>query len=239
MGRVFRAFDTHLERWVALKILPNHLREDAQFRERFDREPRFLAQLQHPGIVAVHDSGRTGPVQYLVMDLVDGVSLHELVVGLHGRFYVGARHRLTGQDVAEVIGRPTPDGQESLLVADSYDRTVARIIRGVARALEAAHSQDILHRDLKPNNVMIRGGGHPVILDFGLAGSREAPAAGDEMLCGAVPYLAPEQVKNQVFGADVRTDVYQLGLLLYELLTLQRTLPGRGRRRHLQPHHQG
>jgi serine/threonine protein kinase len=223
MGRVFRAVDASLDREVAIKILPPQHQTDAEFRARFERESRILARLDHPNIVAVYDSGCAEEVSYLVMAMVHGVSLHEMLQTVSHR----NEYELTIQHVADAIDRPSPQGRASLLDGD-YVTTMARIMRHILGAIESAHAEGILHRDLKPNNVMITGGGHPIVLDFGLAFSGD-PQGGaiTEQLYGSAPYLAPEQIREARVGSDARTDVYQLGLLLYEMITLRRAFPGK------------
>jgi hypothetical protein len=219
MGVVFRAFDPELERTVAVKILSPELRLSEEFRTRFSHESKVLAQLSHPGIVAIHEAGRKGELLFLVMDLVDGLSLANVLKELERK----RPRRLTGPDVADVLARPTPAGRDSLIDPDSYFRTAARIVRDTARALEAAHGCGVLHHDLNPKNVMLSGGAQPMVLDFGLARSDRAPSqAKDRGLYGTLPYMAPEQFEGSSVGNDPRTDIYQLGLILYELLTLRR-----------------
>ncbi|MEW6746394.1 MAG: serine/threonine-protein kinase [Planctomycetota bacterium] len=222
MGVVYRVFDTDLERRVALKVLPPEYSLDATYRDRFEHEAKLLAQLQHPNIVAIHEAKSCNDFRYLVMDLVDGDSLHEVLRRLRAR---DPRH-LTAEDLEAAIKRPAPAGRESLIDTKSYYKSVARIMRDVVRAVEAAHGQQVLHHDIKPRNIMLTGGGHPVVLDFGLARSsrlrQERPLGG-----GTLPYLAPEQLKSQESPGDPRTDIFQLGLTLYEMLTLHRAREGK------------
>lgn len=226
MGRVYEAFDERLQRRVALKVLDQQSAHKAEFASMFQRESHALAALQHPNIVAVHEAGSEGDTNYIVMDLVDGVALKDVLATLADRLGRG-RPPVAGTVLDEAIGRSVPPGGERLIDPTSYVRSVARIVIEIARSLEAAHARGVVHRDLKPSNVVLRGGGQPVLLDFGLAGwldgDRSDPAQG---LYGTCAYLAPEQVRESRTGSDPKSDLYQLGLLLYEMLTLQRAFPG-------------
>ncbi len=231
MGRVFSAFDEELQRKVAVKVLAALNAGQKDREELFLKESRLLAALQHPNIVAVHEAGRDGDLTFIVMDLVDGTSLAEVIGRARAEL---APHTSTksvspreGSLLERAIGKKQPDGRPNLIVPRDWYATVARLMLELARTLEAAHSQGVLHRDLKPGNVMLLGGASPVVLDFGLAGSVDTKAGTvTQGLYGSVAYLAPEQARSQQVGMDPRTDVYQLGLILYELLTLHRAFPG-------------
>jgi serine/threonine protein kinase len=231
MGRVFSAIDERLGCKVAIKVLAPLAEGNREREEMFQKESRLLADLKHPGIVAVHDAGRDGEFTYIVMDLVEGLALsdvldrarRELERSARGR-HLGARD---GALLARAIGKEVPDGRRDLVDPRDWYRSCARILLEISRTLEAAHGRQVVHRDLKPANVMLLGGGNPIVLDFGLAGSPNLSTAGvTEGLYGSVAYLAPEQAKTHQVGMDPRTDVYQLGLILYEMLTLRRAFPG-------------
>ncbi len=231
MGRVFAAFDTRLERRVAIKLLPALDVGDPAREELLLKESKILAGIRHPGIVAVHEVGRDGELSFVVMDLVDGVSLAKAIERMAERLSragAGRGRAIRGAEVVtEAIERPLPEGRADLVEATSYSRTVARVMVEVARTIEATHALRVVHRDLKPSNIMLIGGAHPVVLDFGLAGNTDRLAgAVTEGLYGTVAYVAPEQAASQRVGTDPRTDVYQLGLVLYEFLTLQRAFGG-------------
>jgi len=230
MGRVFRAWDLELERFVAVKVLSLLDVGDAEREELLIKESKILATMNHPNIVTVHETGRDGELVYVVMELVDGESLAKVIerIQVHAGFakQSGQQSAKGSEVIARAINRPVPKGWVDLLDSGSYSRSVTQVMLQVVRTIEAAHSYNVVHRDLKPSNVMLVGGGNPVVLDFGLAGSSDK-AAGviTQGLYGTVAYLAPEQAQSQSVGTDPRTDIYQLGLLLYEFLTLRRAFP--------------
>jgi len=228
MGRVFEAQDSQLERRVAVKVLTSIRAESFDPEQFFAQEAVLLAKLQHPNIVAVHEFGSDGDTTFIVMDLVQGAAvsdvLERVATELRARD-AGPPRR--GQLLNEAIGLPLPAGRPSLIDFDSWFRSAARIVLDVTRTIEEAHGKGVIHRDIKPHNILLRGDGSPVILDFGLAGTLDlAQGTVARGLFGTVGYVAPEQATTSRSGADRRTDVYQLGLLLYEFLTLQRAFPG-------------
>ncbi len=230
MSRVFLARDDVLGRRVAIKVMHAMGRDEDLRQEALRQEMRALSTLDHPNIVPLYDTGVDGDLAYLVMRHVDGRSLdavleraRELLEREQG---VGAMPR--GAALWErALELGAPQGQPSLLEGRDWCRVAARIVLELARTLEAAHARGVVHRDLKPSNVMLEAGGHPVVLDFGLAGcAGSVDGAVTQRLYGSAPYLAPEQAEREQVGKDPRTDVYQLGLVLYEMLVLQRAFPG-------------
>jgi serine/threonine-protein kinase len=185
MSSVYRARDTVLERMVAIKILHEHFSDDAEYVERFRREARALAQLNHPNIVTVIDRGEFEGRQFIVFEHVEGENLKELV---------------------------EREGQLPV------DRALA-LVHQVARGLAFAHDHGVVHRDVKPHNVLIDEDGVAKVTDFGIARSLE-PADGlteTGTLLGTSEYIAPEQASGA--RVDERSDQYSLAAVLYELLT--------------------
>lgn len=184
MGEVYLARDAVLERPVAIKVLHRSLSGDAAFIERFRREARSAANLNHQNIVAVHDWGSVDGIYYMVMEFVPGLSIREILR-------------------SEGLIAPAQ-------AADALMQTLA--------ALQHAHRQGIVHRDVKPENLMVTRDGIVKVADFGLArafADGQITEAGT--VTGTVQYLAPEQLQGE--PADPRTDLYALGIVAFELLT--------------------
>jgi eukaryotic-like serine/threonine-protein kinase len=192
MSTVYKAHDTLLERNVALKILHQQYNEDEDFVERFKREARSVAQLQHPNIVTVIDRGEEDGRQYIVFEYIDGENLKELVV---------RKGRL---DVREAL----------------------EIALEIARGLGFAHDHGLVHRDVKPQNVLLNGDGAAKVTDFGIARSLDVDRGVTQTgtVLGTSNYIAPEQASGQ--PVDAHTDVYSLGVVLYEMLTGELPFPG-------------
>jgi YVTN family beta-propeller protein len=188
MGVVYRATQLSLERPVALKAIAPELAGDATFRERFKRESRIAASIEHPNVIPVYEAGEGDGLLYLIMRYVEGTDLRALI---------------------DAEGGLPPE-------------RATRIVAQVAAALAAAHRRDLIHRDVKPANVLIDAGGgedHAYLTDFGIA--RHAAATSGLTRTGSVigtlDYLAPERIQDQ--GGDGRSDVYALGCVLFEALT--------------------
>jgi serine/threonine protein kinase/tetratricopeptide (TPR) repeat protein len=201
MGEVYRARDTRLGREVAIKVLPDGVASHPDRLARFEREARTVAALSHPNIVVLHSIEQDGPVRFLTMELVEGTTLEPLVVP-------------GGLPAARVLAIAAP----------------------LVDAVAAAHERGVVHRDLKPRNVMVTREGRVKVLDFGLAkliaatdpstsaSPTEQALSREGDVLGTVPYMAPEQVRGQ--AVDERTDVFALGVLLYELAAGRRPFTG-------------
>jgi serine/threonine protein kinase len=191
MSSVYKARDTLLERYVALKILHEQYSSDDDFVERFKREARSVAQLQHPNIVTVIDRGEENGRQFIVFEYIDGENLKEHVVR-QGRL-----------DVREAL----------------------EIAMEVARGLAFAHEQGLIHRDVKPQNILLNGDGRAKVTDFGIARTLDVDGMTQTgTVLGTSNYIAPEQASGQ--RVDAHSDVYALGAVLYELLAGEVPFPG-------------
>ncbi len=204
MGVVYLAEDAELRRKVALKILPGGA-ADASARARFRREAEAASRLDHPNLCGVLGAGSEGGVRWIAMRFVQGTTLA----------------RRIADDRAERDAGPT--GESGTRVEASRWREIVALVETTARAVHAAHEVNVVHRDLKPQNIMVQEDGSPVVLDFGLAqdGSDEGLTATGDIL-GTPQYMAPEQVRGDSAHADRRADVWALGVVLYETLTLRR-----------------
>ncbi len=231
MGKVFHATDLHLGRAVAVKVLAAMGRSDFDPLELFRKESRLLASLRHPNIVAIHEAATDGDISYLVMDLIRGETIADVLESVREGVEPDKRGRRPaphdGLALAKALGASATDSRTNLVDERSWWRTVARIMVDVADTLDSTHGKGVIHRDLKPSNILLRQDGTPVVLDFGLAGFLDGgDGAVTQGFVGSAAYLAPEQVQRRAVGSDPRSDIYQLGLLLYELLTLVRAFPG-------------
>ncbi len=237
MGVVHLAEEAALGRQVALKTVRPEQLWFAGARERFLREVKTIAQLQHAAIVPVYAVGEHDGVPWFTMERVQGATLAELlhdVQKLDGHEAPPpALDELHGRDAATIVRRRA--GLDELaraatlppLFAGSFLDFALRVIEQVADALAHAHAAGVLHRDVKPSNVMVAADGRVLLLDFGLAsaghaGNADAITRSGSPL-GSLPYMSPEQVRGEPL--DARSDVYSLGASFYELLTLRAAFP--------------
>ncbi len=204
MGEVYRARDTRLERTVAIKILPEHLASDPGRRARFEREARIVSGLSHPNICALFDLGEQNGIHYVVLEYLEGETLAD-----------------------RLAKGPMPVSEVLKVGAD------------IASALDAARRYGIVHRDLKPANAMLTKTGTK-LLDFGVAKPSPALASAaaadtqtlskslteEGVIVGTFRYMAPEQLEGK--DTDGRTDIFALGVLLYEMVTGRNAFGGTG-----------
>ena len=224
---VYRAEDTRLNRAVALKVMKGLGPETEDVLARFQREAEITSRLDHPGICPVYEIG-LDDIPFIAMRLVEGESLAKRLsqaksgdVDSTTESFVSweedeTTHRDEGDEKSEPSSAPTQAGD---LMASVH------FIEKMARALHVAHEAGVIHRDIKPGNIMVTAEREPVLLDFGLAREEESEGptltqTGD--LMGTPAYMSPEQLTGQRIRLDRRTDVYSLGVTLYEALTLQR-----------------
>lgn len=200
MGQVWVAEQLSLKRRVALKlVLPERISEEAL--ALFAREARAGGRLAHPGIVAIHDHGTTSEgVAWIAMELVEGAR--------------------TIRDFLDEMAKRDD-------LPRDYFQQVAHLVAQIAEALQSAHESGVIHRDIKPQNLLITPDGEPKVTDFGLARITDETAisrTGD--FAGTCAYMSPEQVTAKRMGLDHRTDIFSLGIVLYEMLALRRPFQG-------------
>lgn len=189
MGTVWRAEQLSTHREVALKIMRVHTFGSSRVLERFEREVDLAARLEHPNIARVYDSGLHQGLYYYVMELVEGKTLNRYV-------------------------------EEKAL----SPKEVVRIIKMVAEAIHFAHQRRVIHRDLKPGNILVTDEGRPYVLDFGLAKPTEKEQHSHTVslqgeVLGTLNYMAPEQLSGHPEDIDIRSDIFALGVIAYQLMT--------------------
>lgn len=198
-GVVYKALQESTQRHVAIKVLQGGHVVSSADRARFAQEIQVLGQLRHAHIVRIFDSGAAGGLFYYVMDYIPGRPLDTYV-----------RHATTSFESV-------------------YD--FVRLFLKICDAVNAAHLRGIIHRDLKPGNIRVDGDGEPHVLDFGLSkltASEQSDVTATGQFVGSIPWAAPEQAEGRVDAIDLRTDVYSLGVLFYQMLTGQLPYDARG-----------
>ena len=183
MANVYKAKCHRLNRLVAIKILKSELAENAEFRRRFRDESLAVAQLSHANIVSIYDVSSSQGIDYIVMELIDGITLKQ---------YMERRGKM--------------DWREAL-----------HFITQIMRGLSHAHSRGIIHRDIKPQNIMVLRDGSVKVADFGIARITDSQRTMTQEALGSVHYISPEQAKGE--RLDARSDIYSAGVVLYEMLT--------------------
>lgn len=183
MAVVYKALCHKLNRYVAVKILRDDLAVDKEFRRRFETESKAAGMLNHPNIVAVYDVSRDSNPEYIVMELIEGVSLKQ---------YMTTKGALGWKEVVHFTTQ-------------------------ISKALSHAHSRGIVHRDIKPHNIMIDKDGSIKVADFGIARLENSQNTLTTEALGSVHYISPEQAKGE--QVDARSDIYSLGVVMYEMLT--------------------
>lgn len=236
MGVVYEARQVSLNRTVALKVLPAHLTLRKESVERFRREASSGAKIKHPGIVEIHAVGEDRGNHFFAMELIEGAPLDRVI----GELRAGGVHRVDGKRMGEIVaaGRfrltcEADKAEKPAVIEGShwdkgYVEVVCRIMMQLLEAIDHAHKTGVIHRDVKPSNILIRCDGSAVLTDFGLAREKGLPSltlTGE--LAGTPHYLSPEQASPKRKDLDHRVDIFALGATLYELITLQKAYDGK------------
>ncbi|NCC66898.1 MAG: serine/threonine protein kinase [Clostridia bacterium] len=183
MAVVYKALCHRLNRYVAVKILKDEYAQDEEFREHFKAESQAVAMLSHPNIMAVYDFSKLPDCQYIVMELLDGITLKK---------YMQTKGTLSWKEALHFTTQ-------------------------IAKALSHAHSKGIVHRDIKPQNIMVMKDGSIKVADFGIAHLQSENLPNSNETIGSIHYISPEQARGE--PVDSRSDVYSLGIVMYEMLT--------------------
>ncbi len=230
MGVVYEAEQISLARRVALKVLPAHITIDPRSVERFEREAKAAARLRHPGIVEIYAVGEDAGTHYFAMERIDGTPLNVVIERMRQEGFDALTTRPTSTPSPHRAAAPSGTKTSATSTAaqnKAYIETVVKLVASIADALDYAHGQGIIHRDVKPSNILVRADGSPTLMDFGIAREQGLPSVtltGE--FAGTPYYVSPEQAMSTRMKLDHRTDVFSLGVTLYELLTLERPFPG-------------
>jgi formylglycine-generating enzyme required for sulfatase activity/tRNA A-37 threonylcarbamoyl transferase component Bud32 len=220
-GVVSRAYDPLLDRQVALKV-PLFSSKEGKRAQRFLNEAKAAARLRHPNIVAVYEGGEADGKLYLAAEYIKGQTLAEVIKNARPKLVEG------GQDaVSDNVHAAEDNGSGRMPDLLSIEQSV-RWVRELAGALAYAHAQGVVHRDMKPHNIMIDAEGRPQIMDFGLAKriDQDAKMTSEGALLGTPAYMPPEQARGDIERVGPHSDQYSLGAVLYELLTGRRPFDG-------------
>lgn len=190
MAVVYKALCHRLNRYDAVKIMRDEMAKDEEFRSRFCAESHAVAMLSHPNIVAVYDVSHSDEIEYIVMELVDGITLRQYM------------------DKKKIVSW----------------REVLHFTKQIAKALAHAHERGIIHRDIKPQNIMLLRDGTIKVADFGIAALDNELHENNGQAIGSVHYIAPEQARGE--SPDARSDIYSLGITMYEMLTGKKPYEG-------------
>jgi len=221
MGIIYKAIDLRLNRPTALKFLPIHLTADKDIRQRFIQEAQATAALNHAHIVTIYEINEWQGQTYIAMEYIAGQALNELL----DRGTAPEMHAGDGPEVARPEGSAAPAAAATQNFKPLPIRDIIHITLQVAAGLQAAHDAGIIHRDVKPANVIITRSGTAKLIDFGLAklaGQAKLTQAGSTM--GTAPYMSPEQAEGKT--VDRRSDIWSLGVMLYEMTTGQMAFSG-------------
>ncbi|MBI3847772.1 MAG: protein kinase [Planctomycetes bacterium] len=215
-GIVYLARDRRLERSVALKTLPSSVAASPETLQRFAREWSALARIRHPHIASIHEVGETKEgLPFFTMDYVEGVSLDAIL------------RRLKGKNPASLEASDLSPSAAAMGAAPSYAMVIVRLAAKLADALQHAHESGVVHRDVKPGNVLVDRAGEPILIDFGIARIADVVTLTRAGTTPGTPaYMAPELVSDRRVPPDRRVDVYGLGVTLYHLLTLRPPFDG-------------
>ncbi len=196
MGVVYRGKDPFIGRTVAIKTITGNFTDNPDLLERFYREARAAGGLQHPNIVTIYDMGEDNGTPYIAMELLEG------------------------DDLSHMVEKEKEDGGQNPLPASIKLNYIVQ----VCRALEFAHKRNIVHRDIKPGNIVVTNDGTVKVVDFGIARLTDTSSTSSGMLIGTIDYMSPEQIRGE--KVDGRSDIWAVGVMMYEILTYTKPFQG-------------
>ncbi|MBN1975292.1 MAG: protein kinase [Sedimentisphaerales bacterium] len=237
MGTVYQARQKSLNRKVALKVMSAGLLTTGESVSRFHREARAAAKLHHTNIVAIYAEGQEDQTCYYAMELIEGQTLEQIISDMRNnrsempKAVLSSRYYVSDSKIDSIntsggsLERKTSPVKTEF--SHRYFDSIACMIADVADAIAYAHKNGIIHRDIKPSNLILGTNGRISLMDFGLARMLEEPSVTvTGAFLGTPRYMSPEQLKGTKQAVDYRTDIYSLGVTLYELLTLETPFPG-------------